>query len=104
MISASSADQLYLGVQQLVQPAVWDNLRGDTGWWRDGEATPLSQRRLASYHVGEANTARTASYFFSQYPWWVLAATILILIALTYLVLVLIRAQSRRRSDLDQME
>lgn len=104
MISASTADQLYLGVQELVQPAVWDNLRGDTGWWQDGVATPLSQRRLPSYHVGEANTARTASYFFSQYPWWVLTTTILVLIALTYLVLVLIRAQSRRRSDLGHVE
>lgn len=104
ILSAATADQLYLGVQELVQPAVWDNLRGDTGWWRDGVGTPLSQRRLPSYHVGEANTARTASYFFSQYPWWVLTTTILVLIALTYLVLVLIRAQSRRRSDLSRVE
>lgn len=104
VLAAATPEKLYSGVQSLVQPAIWDNLREDTVWWRDATSEPLFQTRLASYHNGKANAPRTASYFFSQYPWWVLAATIGAFIALTYVLYSLIQAYTHRRGDHERVE
>lgn len=104
VLTAATPEKLYSGVQSLIQPTVWDNLQKDTVWWRDATTAPQSQTRLASHHIGQANTPSTVSYFFSQYPGWVLAATIGAFIALTYVLYSLIHAYARRRGDHERVD
>ena len=76
---AANALQLQQGMNRLVEPEFWENLRGDLVVWDDRPSSLAWQKAGPDYHVGKINFTPRVEYYFSHYPWlWVTSLLVLI--------------------------
>lgn len=77
VVTAESATRLSERVGELIRPAAWNALGGDTVVWSGGGAEALRVRRLADpVYLGDPGLRVKSSHWFSRQPWqvvgWVL--------------------------------
>ena len=71
-VTADNQALLRQGVTQLVQPAIWNQLAGDTTTWSDPGAPVISFRAESPLILGNRATVGFYAYYFPLHPWlWV---------------------------------
>jgi hypothetical protein len=95
-VLAAEAARLFDGVNQLIEPTLWENLQGDVAIWRDEPTTLTWQQTGRTYHVGTVSISTRLLYYFSHYPWlW--TSTVLVLIGLFALLTRALLVRFKRR-------
>jgi hypothetical protein len=85
VFSAGSSEMLQKGVNQLVQPEYWEQLKGDTAVWSDTPESLTTASFTTRTSVGTADITTSLGYDFSKYP--VIWAGVISVVLLVFVLL-----------------
>ncbi|MGE0744376.1 MAG: cellulose biosynthesis cyclic di-GMP-binding regulatory protein BcsB [Rhodospirillales bacterium] len=96
VVLAATPRLLRDGVDRMVLPDYWDQLRGDVFVWRDDPARIATTDAARTYGIGRLDPVDFGRYFVSSYPWVWIAAVVAIVLILAWLTRLWLRRYSRQ--------
>ncbi|MGJ8582103.1 MAG: cellulose biosynthesis cyclic di-GMP-binding regulatory protein BcsB, partial [Psychromonas sp.] len=85
IIAAETSNKLTQRVEQLVQGALWSQLKGDFFVWDDAKSPLIAMQVSSAYTLGESDTWTALGAWGTNHPWYLL----LIVIAVVFIFMVL---------------
>ena len=98
-VMAGDEASLRKNVLRLIQPDIWDQLRGDVSTWRPDSDAVAWQKAGGSYEMGQVNLPTRFSFYFSKYPWLWFAAVLSLVALLAWLTRLLLRRFRRKHHE-----
>jgi len=96
MLLAATPRLLRDGMDRMVLPDYWDQLRGDVFVWRDDPGRIATTDAARSFGIGRLDPVEYGRYYVSSYPWIWIAAVVAIVLILAWLTRLWLRRYSRQ--------
>ncbi|MDZ7783802.1 MAG: cellulose biosynthesis cyclic di-GMP-binding regulatory protein BcsB [Halioglobus sp.] len=104
VVTADSEQQLVNGINTLIEPAIWGQLRGDLATWHDRDSPVHSLQVSGGYVVGDPEKPLdTLRLWLSNNPWyWAIGVLAVAVLAAWLLYRLLLRRNRRQQEQWDQ--
>jgi hypothetical protein len=96
VVVAATPRLLRDGVDRMVLPDYWDQMKGDVFVWRDDPSRVAATEAAKTYGIGRLDPVEYGRYYVSSYPWIWIAAVVAIVLVLAWLTRLWLRRYARQ--------